>query len=535
MTHPFAHLTARLSCAALLLGSLTACQITQTVSDPVRSQPAAGESPVVVSITSNTAQLESFDTLELTRLSPRGMAGAVQSLVMQNYSLRRAAPGMARDTSVFIGRLPAGEYYLTKLHNGQTMLKLGSASSIGVFTVAADSPVDLGRVIITPMASRILVGRSARVTANGDLLRRYSPEHARLFAGPTAPGWNGPRDAADRVEEFALSRPIGADCMSELADGRVVAASRMGTLLLREKTGRWDTLRAPGIESLLCVLPVQLPDADLLAVGEFGALLRHAPGAATLAPVDTGNLPPGNLLRIVGNPAAGWYIAHQGGDTVTIFHSRQLERGTWTVLTQAGIGGNLWNGANKFTMWPTREGFAWNVSGSPLHFYDFASGRWTDRPLPDNRRLISMEVSPTNLLSVVTKATGFGSVFGKVHVSGDDGRSWTEVASPFSIKDSPVVQLPDGSMLLDGGVSGKTELHASSDGGKTWHRHADYLPGRYPHAFGSGLMIDASSAWSGISSLRSSSDGGRNWTVEYSTFDPAALGALLGSKSPARP
>lgn len=533
MTLPFAHLTARLSCAVLLLGSLAGCQITQTVSDPVRSQPSAGESPVVVSITSNTAQLESFDTLELTRLLPSGMAGAVQSLVRQNYSLRRAAPGMARDTSVFIGTLPAGDYYLSKLHNGQTMLKLGSASSIGSFTVAADTPVDLGRVIITPMASRILVGRSARVTANGDLLRRYSPEHARLFAGTTAPGWRRPREAADRVEEFALTRPVGADCMSELADGRIVAASRMGTLLVREKTGRWDLLRAPGIESLLCVLPVQLPDADLLAVGEFGALLRHAPGAATLSPVDTGNLPPGNLLRIVGNPSAGWYVAHQGGDTVTIFHSKQLESGAWTVLTQASVRGNLWNGANRFTMWPTREGFGWNVTGSPLHFYDFATGRMTDRPLPEDRRLISMETSPTNLLSVVTKATGFGSVFGKIHVSSDEGRSWTEIASPFSIKDSTVVQLPDGTMLLDGRISGNSELHASTDGGKTWHRHADYLPGRYPHAFGSGLMVDASSAWSGISSLRSSSDGGRNWTVEYSTFDPAALGALLGRAAPA--
>ena len=527
---------ARLCCALFLLAGLAGCQITQTVSDPVRSQPSAGESPVVVSITSNTARLESFDTLELSRLNPQGMAGAVQSLVIQTYVLRRAAPGMARDTSLFVGSLPAGEYYLSKLHNGQTMLRLGSASSIGAFSVTAGTPVDLGRIILTPIASSVLAGRSARATSNGDLLRRYSPEHARLFAASSAPGWKHGRGQTDRVEEYALARPVGADCMTELADGRVVAASRMGAVLVREKTGRWDTLRAPGIESVLCVLPVQLPDADLLAVGEFCALLRHAPGTATLTPVDTGNLPTGNLLRIVGNPTAGWYVAHQNGDMITIFHSKQLEAGTWTVLTRASVRGNLWRGGARFTMWPTRQGFGWNVSsaGAPLHFYDFATGRMEDRALPDNRRLVTLNVSPTNLLSVVTMANGFGSVFGKVHASSDEGRTWSEVASPFSIKNSAVVQLPDNTMLLDGGISGNTELHASSDGGKTWRRHAGYLPGRDLHAFGSGLMVDSSDGWSGISSLRSSSDGGRTWNVEYNSFDAAAFSALLGLSTSAR-
>jgi hypothetical protein len=64
-----------------------------------------------------------------------------------------------------------------------------------------------------------------------------------------------------------------------MADGSVAVASRLGTVLMRSQQGRWRALRAPGLESVLCVLPVDLPDAELVAVGEFGTLLRKARGS----------------------------------------------------------------------------------------------------------------------------------------------------------------------------------------------------------------------------------------------------------------
>lgn len=524
MNQFFAAATRRLLAAIAIASGISGCATTSMVGDPLKSPPVAGESPVVVSITSNTGQIRGFDTIYLTAYAPSTVPGAPSKPSMNTHIMSRVAPGMARDTALFVGKLPAGEYEIRELADlrSHKSLRVSGQSNgrLGMLTVSGDAPVDLGRLIITPLNEKVLYGRSERVTSNQELLTRFSPEYARLFAGQVKDGWNAPRSEDDEVERYALSRPVGADCVTELDDGRVAAASRLNTVLMREKDGRWHAARGPGIESLLCVLPVRLPDADLLAVGEFGALLKHAPGATTLTPVNTGNLPPGNLVRIAGNAVAGWYVAHQSGDDITLFHSVRLEQGDWKPVKHESVKASLWSGATQFFMWTTQNGFAYSLTGGPLQFFDFTTGQWTERALPENRRLTDMRIGANNLLSVLTGVSGgFGGVFGKVHVSNDEARTWTEIEGPYKVKIAPVVQLADGTMLLYGGALTKAELQASRDGGKTWAHHADYEHGRLMVPLKSGTVIDMDLGQFGVFDIGVSVDGARTWQTGYSTFD----------------
>lgn len=518
----FAH-AGRLIAALALAAALFGCVTKTVATDPTKAAPAAGQSPVVVSITSNTGQIRGFDTIRLTRFTSAD-ANPLAVLHVDKYELRRVAPGMARDTALFVGNLPAGDYMFAELVDTRSNQKLDVHghlfSSLGTITVKADAPVDLGRLIVTPLNSKVLYGRSERNKSNADLLKRFSPDYARLFAVPVQGGWSKPRPLEDRVEEYALARPVGADCLTEMDDGRVAAASRLGAVLLRDRNEQWSTLRGPGIESLLCVLPVALPDADLLAVGEFGVLLKHVPGTTALTPVDTGNLPPGNLLRIDGNAGAGWYVAHQDRDQLTFFHSTRLEGGDWKPVGKESVKAAIWGGERQFFIWATKAGFAYSLYKGPMHVYEFATGTWSKRALPKGGRVVDLQVSPNDLLSIQT-IKGSMNMFGNAYVSSDDGRTWTEAGSNLKVIRSPVVQLSDGTMLMYASVDtfGKIELQASRDGGKTWTPRPPHESARMMTALKSGTVLLYDLGGSGVLTIRSSKDGGMTWTPEYTTFD----------------
>ncbi|WP_175016788.1 sialidase family protein [Massilia sp. YMA4] len=521
MTLPSLRGAARLL-ALSATAALTGC--TTMATDPAKTGPVAGQVPVILSITSNTGQVRGTDLIHLDRFDTPGAATAAAG--SQSYTLRRVAAGIGRDTAAFVGNLPPGEYELTQFLDLGThkSLRLGDSqrAALGRFTVAGSTAVDLGRVIITPLNEKVLVGQSTSLPSNRALLPRLPADYARLFAGTAGQAWSVAPEAALPVERYALNRPVGADCVTELADGRVVAASRLGALLVRATDGRWSALRGPSLESLLCVSPVALPDADLLAVGEYGTLLRHAPNGDKLIPVDTGNLPPGDLVRIEGSAGAGWYVAHRDGSALTIFRSDRLEAGDWQVVARESLAFSFWHGGVGFWMWPTKDGFGYSTSAGPLRFLDFATRQWRERALPDNRRLIDIRHSPTGLLSVLTSpGGGMGGIFAKVHTSLDGGEHWTAIESPFKVVISPVTQLANGTMLMYGGAMTQAELQSSTDNGKTWSRLADYQHGQVFHALKSGLLVDADLGQFGIFDLRSSGDGGRHWKIEYTTFDRA--------------
>lgn len=524
MQRPSFRLATLLSTLAIA-AALAGCATTTYVFDPLKAPLAAGQRTVAISITANTGQVMGFDELQVRRL-PSPVKPGEPEPAAEYFILRQVAPGMARDTTLFIGALPAGEYGLVQFRSNTShkslWLNRSGPSLPGTFKVD-DKPVDLGRLIVTPLNERALYGRSAKVQSNQKLIERFSAEHAVLFKDGTVEGWTAPRAANDRIEEYAMLRPVGSDCVTEMPDGTVAAASRLNSVMMRSTNGRWRAVRGPGIDSLLCVWPVQLPNADLLAVGEFGTLLRHEPGSATLVPVDTGNLPFGNLLRIAGDEAAGWHVALQRDRQVTLYHSPTLEAGNWTPVRSEDVGFSVWNGVNQFWMWPTAQGFAYAVSKGPLNFFDFKTRAWSERPVPNERRIIDIRTSPTGMIGLLTSpGGGFGGITAANHISYDQAQSWENIDVPFTVKISPVQQTMDGTMLVWGGAFGQPELQQSKDKGRTWTRLGDYFRGRLLWPLKSGGLLDADLGAFGISWIQYSGDGGQNWKTEYSNYDRQA-------------
>lgn len=507
----------------LLTGLVAGCVTMTRAPDPLEEPPKANESAVVVSVTGNTTQIASIDSIELTRVSP------AESGVTENFFLRRKGLNLSRDTTLFIGVLPAGEYEFSTMRDSQTQqhlnLSQGMRRIIGRFVVRDGKPADLGRLILTPVNFGVVVGRSTRVATNTPILERFAPEYASIFTRSTSSAWVSGRLPEDRVEEYAMERPVGVNDPRELSDGTIAAGTRLGTVLLRRPDGRWSAVRSDGLESLLNVMPANLPNAKLLAVGEFGAMLRLDPASKRLVQIDRGNLPPGNLLFIGGDNKAGWYLAHQRGSEVTLFRSPVLEAGQWTAIRTASVQGNFWTGTSSFWIWNTARGLAFATSEGGIHWLDFETTTWKTSKAPDDRRISGVSPNPNGSLGILAAgSSGLGGVFASLLVSGDEGQTWQEIKTEFNVKLSPPYKTRQGKLFAMGGF-GRPDVHASSDSGKTWERMSEFQLGDSLVVFPSGRLWAVSQARIGVFDIRSSTDGGKTWAIDYTNFDRAAYEA----------
>lgn len=526
---------ARRGALLVVLAALTACASNQMARDPVREPPKSGEAVAVVSITINTPQVGAVDGIQLERIKP---AADVKSY----FHLRAVAPGLARDTSLFAGVLPEGEYQVVRLDHfaSQKYLPLGAAQAarIGVFAVAGGRPVDLGRLIVTPVNTSVVVGRSSVNSDNQALLRRFAPEHAKLFGDQQpASGWLQPKSDKDWVEAYAFERPTGATPGPVDAQGRVVAASRLGTVLVRDPAGRWSALRSGKLESLTYATPVDLPDVALVAVGEFTTFLQQRRGSTKLEALDPGNLPKGNLIFFAGNAKAGWYVAAQVGNKVRLLHAKALEGGDWQALREEDVGFSFWSGANPVWFWPTHTGLAYATAAGQLHFLNFITGQWEQRSSPGGVRFINVSPNPDASLGALTSpGGGFGGVFAKMHLSRDEARSWKPIPSgDVSVKIMPPAALADGSLLMAGGVFSNPSVYTSKDDGATWTRMGDTRLDRTLYPLPSGTILAVDHGQFGVFSIASSADRGATWKVEYSNFDRQAYEAREKARSEPAP
>ncbi|WP_444844464.1 hypothetical protein [Duganella caerulea] len=518
-------LTARRLAAAAIGAAvlqLCGCAVNTAVSDPLKQTAQSTDVPVAVSITANTNEISGFNTIKLRRLEEGEKPGGIK-LVAQNLVMKRVAPGMAHDTSLFIGALPPGEYEFVELidTSSNKLLRVYSAGIVGTFKVESGKPTDLGRLIVTRANLSVDFGRSAHDVSNADMINRFAPEYSKMFGAGAAAGWTRPHSERDKVEEFARAHPFGAYCAAELPDGRVAAASRMGAVLMRSKQGRWSTLNSPKIETLSCVLPVALPDTELVAVGEFSTILRKAPGSDSLVPVDVGNLPPGNLLRIGGNPQDGWYVMHRKGRDLTIFRARQLEGGDWQPVHKELLPGTWSREDAGIWDWHDARGMGFAMPNGRMGQLDYGSGKWTERKPPGKGKLFGFLHAHDGTETILVPAGLLGK-FPDAYFSRNLGQSWTLMVSPLKVLVSPMIPLNDGRLLMTGQVYGKHELQMSSDGGQTWAPYADYDFSSAPVMLPSGLMLDVE-GYNGLVTIRSSADSGKTWRQEYSTFDLDAL------------
>jgi hypothetical protein len=512
----------------LLALSVLLASCATTAPPPSQGQVGAGEGIVVLSVTGNTGQVGQFSGANLRPIDPVG--GPIRPLQL----LRNVAAGLARDTALFIGVVPAGDYTLDRLTVDNRYLAFGAGTLelIGTIRVKAGAVNDLGRVVVTPINARVLVGRSALVTSNVELIKRFSPENAPSLNREIVSGWVAPRSAKDQVEEYALSRPVGADSPIELANGDVAAASRLGNVLVRRPDGRWSAIHSGRLESLLAVHApaggtADGQDARLIAVGEFNTLLRLSADGKLIA-LDSGTLPAGNLLAIAGNDSSGWFVAQQHAGKVTLYESPKLDRGEWSAIRTEEVAFSFWSGANNFWMWSTDSGFAYAVSEGRIGYYDYATKAWTQRRAPGTSRLVTLATSNKGALGILTSpGGGFAGVFATLYLSTDRAATWTEVKSPFSIKIFAPRLLADGTWLVGGGVFSDPELHASTDKGVTWQLRSDKfsLSENVVVLPTAGLLSIDPGAQFGLARIRHSADGGATWKVEYSNFDRAAYEA----------
>ncbi|MFL6656498.1 MAG: sialidase family protein [Massilia sp.] len=470
---------------------------------------------VAISVTANTGQIRGFDQIWVSRISTEG-----DTPLRVNFVLEQLAPGMARDTALFIGKVPPGTYRVSELkaRAAKKIVRLPENAHLANFVVGTEKQVDLGRLIVTPIGTNVLFGRSRRVVSNQHLMERFAPVQAALFARGADPGWLSGKDALaeGEAEADAMRHPVGADCMTELTDGRVIAASRMNTVLVRDQAGHWSTLRGPGMESLLCVTPVDAAGTDMLAVGEFLTLLRKPTGVDQLVPVDTGNLPFGTLLYICGNDTAGWFLALQHDNELTIFHSTALEAGNWSPMRTENVAAEFLSGTSKFWMWQTAQGFAYTTVKGPLNYYNTASKTWTARATPKDAHLFGLTVTPTGSLGALTSpALGVGGIFASTFVSSDQASTWQEIQVPFKSKVAPPVPARDGKIFMPGGILSTPELQVSADGGTTWTQAGLYTLGRRITPLSSGALLDADLGQTGMFTIRVSRDEGKSWQVEY--------------------
>jgi hypothetical protein len=499
-------------CGTMLM--LAGCAVYSTADDPLKLSPQSALTPVAVSITANTGEISGFDKILLERMTQDERRSDIK-LIIDTLMMKKVVPGMARDTSLFIGALPAGDYEFTQLNAGSTG-KLLRIYGLGRFRVEAGKPIDLGRVIVTRANFKIGYGRSGEVVSNAELMQRFAPEYSKLFGANAGTGWTKPRWPKDPTEAFARSHPAAATCLTEMSDGRVAAASRMGAILMRAREGNWRVLNSRYSETLSCVLPVDLPNAELLAVGEFGIMVRKPRDSEQLLPIDTGNLPPGNLLNIAGNAGSGWYVLHRSGNEFNVFHSQQLEDGNWQSENKFTLPGSWAFGTDAFWSWQDAHSLGYALESGTIAQVDLATGKWSEHKGPPDANLSGFRHLLDGTETVLVKA-GLAGRFPDAYISKDQ-QNWTRIVSPFKVLMSPVVPVKGGKLLMEAGMYNKPELHVSSDNGQTWAPYASYPLHGSPLELPSGLMFNVDGEYSGIISIHSSSDAGKTWKMEHTSL-----------------
>jgi hypothetical protein len=501
---------------------LSGCAANSMADAPSKGAPGAGEGTIMLSTTGNSGEVNGFN---LITVEPAHRD--TNEVIHHSYTLARVSEGLARDTALFIGVMPAGEYIVTTLSDATTRkfvtLAQANRDLLGSFTVKAGATGDLGRIVVTQINSRILVGRSRIETSNVELVRRFSQENAQVLDGTVYNAWTQPRQQNDQVELYALYHPIGANALTELPDGRVAAASRLGTVLLRDADGAWRALRTGRLESLMWLTPASEPDSLLYAVGEFDTLVRFDRDGNPQA-LDKGNLPNGNLFFITGGPATGWFVGVLHDTDIEIYRSASLTTPDWKRVAAEKGGVSAWSGARNVWAWDRPGGFGYAYSDGRLHLYDYASGSWTERKAPNDDRIVGFTVGADRSIGVLTSpGGGLAGVFSGAWLSRDDGATWTETHSPAKVKISPPLRCASGTLLEKGGVFHKTRLFASTDQDRSWHLQSDQvvisdvlwaLPHQGVFRIANGLL--------GYASIHRSTDDGQNWKLEYSTFDSAA-------------
>lgn len=516
----------RLVPVALAILVLAGCATSQFAKDPLKSKAAVGEGTVLVSLTINTGEVGQFDAIHLQRLQDTNNA-----LISKSHILTNALPGLSRDTSLFVGLIPAGDYQFELLldQQSQKFLRLGEMHSqlVGTFKVTAGQTTDLGRLVLTAVNTGVAVGRSTLIRDNRGLVQRFASSYGNLLQATPLAGWQIDKQEKDIAEIFALGHPQGAGGFAELPTGEVVGGTRMGTVIQRSTEGKWKVLARTGtLDAVLWTVPFTSADSVLVAAGELGMLIK-VDAAGQIKALDPGDLPVGNYFFVDRNEAGSeWIIGVQTPKEAALYRSPSLEKGQWTRMRGDTIEFSTWSGARFVWAWPLAGGVGFaSTKLSKVACYDYGSRIWKEHASPGARSLIGLAPGPTPAFGVLTSAPGgLAGVFAKTHYTADCGKTWIETNSPYKVKVVPPLLLADDRILEAGGVFGDKGLYASADGGRTWNKQTDAVAfSEVVWALRGGGLLGVSRGQFGIENILHSADGGRTWKTELSSLDRELL------------
>ena len=503
---------------------------------PSERPPGPNEGVLTLSVTVNMGAVGQFDTLVLKRAD---VADPKSPEAKAQYQVSEITGRVARDTSLFVGSLAAGDYVIEWMKDSDSQITFtpGKASlTLGSFKIAPGKLTDLGRIVVTSLNFQVATGRSELVASNAELVARFAPSTSSFYRETLPSGWNTPRAEGDVVEQFALSHPVGATTLVELPDGRVAAPTRLGMILLRDTDGRWKPLRSGTLDSWLSLAPADEPGTILVAVGEYSNIATVDPSGAFHA-MGRGNLPVGTLIFVAGDMAHGWIVALKLNEKVTLYRTDSLLKPEWSPILTDQLTTRYWSGGQQLWLWPTKTGFGYARSTGEIRFYDIATRAWTDRTSPDKKAILTIYQSPGGELGILTSpGGGFGGVTAAAWLSRDGAQTWEKAGSPYKVKVQPPKIAASGLMLQSGGVFGGAALHGSKDGGKSWTQLSDKVAVSdvvmaMPKTGLFKLAKPLMAATPDYEAIAHSSDDGLTWTTEYTSLDRELLQAQIATKA----
>lgn len=513
---------------ALCSLSLVGCVRQTFVRDPLGAVAKAGEGTVLVSITGNTGEVSQTDIITLKRVQAPG-----EKSMDHFYTLSNVAVGLSRDTSLFSGHLPAGEYRFATLHDQQTLKYLPinerQAELIGTFKVEPGTTTDLGRLVITAVNTGVSIGRSAKIPSNRELVTDHVPNYQRFYQAPVGTGWLVAEDPGHgEVERYAMAHPQGAAGFSELSTGEVIGGTRLGTVILRSKDGRWTSHARTGqLDAIVWTTPYEVDGHIAIASGELDTLIL-VDRDGSVKSVDTGDLPKGNIFFIDRSADdTQWIAGVSTAREAALYTSATLHAGRWTRMRGDNIQFSGWSGARLVWAWRRPGGVAYASSETrKIACYRYADRQWSEYDTPGGRKLSAVTVAGHDTIGVLsTPGGGLGGMFSNSYYSLDCGAHWTETKSPYKVKVMPPTVLPSGRVLESGGVFGDTGMYASRVGSTQWTKLTSRVAFNenvwvLPTA---GLLAVSRGAF-GFEVIQHSSDEGESWKVELSSFERRPFG-----------
>lgn len=469
---------------------------------------------VVLSATANTGEIGQIQQFILNKIGEKPA---------KDFVLNNSIPQKSRDTSVFIGALPPGEYRLTRLNAGMKYLDVGHSPILPNIKIAAGEVADLGRVILTAINMRAALGRSHQFTDNRHIIKRYLPGQLELYNRSISSGWTQPTAEKDLIELLALSHPQGAGSLVELADGRILAGTRLGTVLLRTTDQKWHiATRTKEYEAITAIGSYETTENLAVVADNYGELYLLKQDYK-LSPVERGNLPSGDVFFIAQSPdATQWFIALNRDQHVELYSADALDNANWTLVRRDSVAFSSWSGARNAWAWKRPNGIGYAVSSeNVVNCYDYSSRAWNKAASPANRTIIAIASAPhTDAVGVLTSpGGGFAGVFAKTHLSRDCGTTWVETTSPYKVKASAPTLLPNNTIIEAGGVFRDTGIYALKPDAKAWEKITDYVVlSERLWVMKSGGIFAISQGQYGIENISFSSDGGTTWNLELTSY-----------------